>query len=168
VLDIIQYAYQCSRFTDTKIVVTGEIIDINEDDVENLKHFQYADEIELWRPHNWASWGEYRSGDIVKTTCGRPFNGPLQIQVDGTVNMCCFDFNGDLEIGDLKTQTIEEIFTSDAYMEIYNHHKNGTVTESNLLCKNCDQLKDSGSVLVYSTKGDDRVGKLSTTYKSLD
>ena len=54
--------------------------------------------IEAWRPHNWVDGRSYRDTREVKQikTCGRPEKGPLQIQVDGTINMCCFDFNKDL------------------------------------------------------------------------
>ena len=51
-------------------------------------------------------------------TCGRPFNGPLQVQVDGTVNMCCFDYNGKLLLEDLNAQSLAEIFNSVAYKKI--------------------------------------------------
>jgi hypothetical protein len=169
VLKMIQYSYEKTLGMDTRIIVTGEIIEENEHEVEALKNFKYADTIELWKPHNWTDWGDLRPIKKKKASCGRPINGPLQIQVDGTVNMCCFDYNGKLLLGDLKTQSLQEIFNAPEYLDLRMHHENGTLDQTNYICKNCDQRnEDNGEFLVFSNAGDERVGKLSTTYKSLD
>jgi MoaA/NifB/PqqE/SkfB family radical SAM enzyme len=59
-----------------------------------------VDWIEIWKPHNWTDGRTYRNIDRKKSTCGRPFRGPVQINSDGTVMVCCFDFDGKLTIGD--------------------------------------------------------------------
>jgi organic radical activating enzyme len=169
VISIIKYAFIKSRDSKTKIIISAEIVKENKDDVEKLKAFQFADTIEIWKPHNWSDWGKYRNVVHTKNTCGRPFHGPLQIQVDGTVNMCCFDYNGKLLLGDFTSQTLEEIFSGEQYLEIKSHHENGTIKESNLLCKTCDQLMDSGEYMVYSNKYEskERSEMLSTTYEKI-
>jgi len=156
--------------TKTKLIITADVIYNVEEEIKLLRKLLDGkiDLLEVWKPHNWASWGSYREGEKVKQTCGRPFNGPFQIQVDGTINMCCFDYNGELEIGDFKTQTLKEIYNSDMYNKIVALHKDGKVVDS-LICNNCDQLKNTGSIIYYNSKftEKERVGRLSTTYKEL-
>ncbi len=151
-------------------IITVDMIEEDEIKVEMFKQIyeKKVDLLEIWKVHNWINWGEYREGKRSKLTCGRPKNGPLQIQVDGTVNMCCFDYDGELELGDLKTQSIEEIFNSDMYNDIKKYHS-GEDIKRKIKCKFCDQLYEKDeSVLIYNSKyGNERIGTLSTTYKEL-
>ncbi|MHA1988540.1 MAG: radical SAM/SPASM domain-containing protein [Promethearchaeota archaeon] len=170
ILDLIDYAIE--NRGKTEITITADVIDENRDDVKDLIEY-FKDEpviLEIWEPHNWINWGNYREGKIVKKTCGRPFNGPLQIQVDGTINMCCFDYNGKLLLGNFLNQTLEEIFNSEPYLTIKKHHEEGTIEQSNLLCAKCDQLIDPGKdIVVYNNKfsKEERVGKTSTNFRSV-
>lgn len=127
-----------------------------------------ADLLEIWRPHNWVDGLKNRKVQKDKVdTCGRVFNGPLQIQVDGTVNACCFDYDGKLIFGDLKTQRLSEIFASMDYDRIAWCHKTGDYNNSNLICENCDQRnKDKSDAIIYSSKYDKkkRVRLTSTAY----
>lgn len=128
-----------------------------------------ADLIEVWKPHNWAVGKHYRKTDGEKVlTCGRPFHGPLQIQVDGTVNVCCFDYNGETVIGNLKTQSLEKIFCSEAFQKIITAHTTGDY--DNLICKNCDQRnKNKNGIMLYNSKYDikQRINQTSTSYENL-
>jgi wyosine [tRNA(Phe)-imidazoG37] synthetase (radical SAM superfamily) len=158
----------------TGLILTYNVVEgVNDRDTE--KWIEYwkdrADLIEVWRPHNWVNGREYRPVQEKKVkTCGRPWNTPLQVQVDGTVNMCCFDYNGSLLLGDLNNQTLTEIFDSDRFKKILHHHKTGEFTGSHLICKNCDQRNATKThVMEYNSKFkiEDRVEKLSTTYTDL-
>ena len=87
--------------------------------------------------------------------------------------MCCFDTNGVLELGDLKTQTVEEVFSYDPaitqYQQVYVAHKNGE--HGGTICESCDQRNsDKSDVMVYSSTHDikERVGLTSTTYGRLN
>lgn len=130
-----------------------------------------ADLLEVWRPHNWACGKQYRKIQKSRVkTCGRPFKGPLQVQVDGTVNMCCFDFDGKLTLGDLKSQSLEDIFKSRLFDKIVRCHKTGDFRNSGLICENCDQRNtDKSDVMIYNSKFNiaERVKKVSTTYQSV-
>ena len=114
--------------------------------------------IEIWKPHNWIYGRNYRKIQKKRLkTCGRPYNGPLEIQVNGTVKMCCFDFDGRLQLGDLKIQTLEEIFTK-------------PFSHNNLMCSVCDQLNpDRKGTLIYSSEYDNekRVKLTSTVYEQM-
>ena len=130
-----------------------------------------ADLLEVWRPHNWADGRSYRHiQEKQLKTCGRPWNTPLQVQVDGTVNMCCFDFDGKLTLGDLKKQSLKEIFSSPMYKKIIACHASGNFKNSGLICDSCDQRNiDKSDVMLYNSKFDikDRVKVLSTTYRKV-
>ncbi|MBN3040080.1 MAG: SPASM domain-containing protein [Candidatus Omnitrophica bacterium] len=158
----------------TKLLLTFNIVDGgNDESTKNWIDFWQprVDLLEVWRPHNWVDARTYRAvqKDKIKT-CGRPLKGPLQVQVDGTVNMCCFDFDGKLTLGDLKTQSLAEIFSSAMYRKIVSHHEKGDFKDSGLICENCDlRNKDKSDVMVYNSKFDikERVNMISTTYSKL-
>lgn len=158
----------------TQLLLTFNILSgVNSENVESwIKYWKgRADLIEVWRPHNWVDGKSLRKVQPDKIdTCGRPFKGPLQIQVDGTVNMCCFDFDGKLTVGDLKSQSLKEIFDSPMYRKIMKHHSSGSFKGSGLICENCDQRnRDKDDVMVYNSKFaiNERVNMISTTYKTM-
>jgi len=132
-----------------------------------------ADGIDIWRPHNWINGKDYRSLCHHRLdSCGRPFMGPIQVQVDSTVNVCCFDYNGELEIGDLKKNSFREIFSGETMAGIQRLHKEGHA-DSLPLCAICDQRNctacKSGK-MIYSSdfNAADRVVRTSTSFESLD
>ena len=159
--------------TKTKILLTFNSVGNDTEQVKKWIDFWQgkADLVEAWTPHNWVDARKYRFIQPRKlSTCGRPFNGPLQVQADGTVNMCCFDFDGKLTLGDLKTQSLMEIFSSSVFRKIYKCHKSGNFQKSGLICEECDQRnKDKKDVMVYSSKfkAADRVRQLSTNYSDI-
>jgi MoaA/NifB/PqqE/SkfB family radical SAM enzyme len=164
----------CALPRTTKMLFTFNVVEGGkEQDLKNwIRYWEpQADLIEVWRPHNWVYGRAIRTVSPKKReTCGRPFRGPLQVQVDGTVNMCCFDFNGDLTLGDLKTQSLSEIFEGDFFQRIYDCHLKGNFENSGLICKDCDQRNvDKSDVLVYNSKFDikERVEMTSSTYTPL-
>lgn len=158
----------------TSLLLTYNVVnECNDTDMESWIEYwkDKVDLLEVWHPHNWVDGRSYRSVQQEKAkTCGRPWKTPLQIQVDGTVNMCCFDFDGKLLLGDLKTQTLEEIFGSLIFKKILKHHTTGNYKGSGLICENCDQRNlDKSDVMIYNSKFDisERVQQVSTTYKDV-
>ena len=156
----------------TKFIITVDVIDANMDEVDHIveKYSDTVDLLEIWKPHNWVDTFSYRNGKPVKTSCGRPINSPLQVQVDGTVNMCCFDFNGELLLGDLKTQSVDEIFNSKEYLDLKQAHADGTLDCSKYICKDCDQRKEQKGVIIYNSRfsESDRLFRTSTTLTKVD
>ncbi len=160
--------------SNTSLLLTYNVVSgYNDSDLESWIEYwkDKADLLEVWRPHNWVNGRNYRALQEKKLkTCGRPLHTPLQVQVDGTVNMCCFDFDGKLLLGDLKTQTLEEIFDSPMFKRILKHHTIGDFEGSDLICENCDQRNSNKSdVMIYNSKFNinERVTKLSTTYQDI-
>ncbi len=164
----------CRAKTITQLLLTYNVVDGKNDRV--LKEWidlwkDKVDLLEVWRPHNWVDYKKFRPLQSQMTkSCGRPFTGPLQIQVDGTVNMCCFDFDGKLTIGDLKTQTLAEIFAMPFFQKIQQCHARGLYSASGLICEHCDQRNaDKSDTMIFNSKFDikERVTQLSTTYKKV-
>ena len=160
--------------TKTSLLLTYNVVDgCNDSALESWIEYwkDKVDLLEVWRPHNWADSKDYRAVQKGRLkTCGRPLNTPLQIQVDGTVNMCCFDFDGKLLLGDLRTQTLEEIFESSMFNKILRHHTSGNYKGSGIICENCDQRNvEKTDAMIYNSKYDiqERVKKVSTTYADI-
>ena len=158
----------------TKLLLTYNVVEQrNDSTLENWIEYwkDKVDLLEVWRPHNWVNAKHYREVQPEKTiTCGRPWKTPLQVQVDGTVNMCCFDFDGKLLLGDLKTQSLRDIFESPMFRKILQHHSTGDFEGSGLICENCDQRNvDKSEVMVYNSRFDiqERIKQVSTTYTDL-
>lgn len=139
----IQYGKNCK--TDVTILL------MNNEDVDELKAIwgKTVDNIEVWRPHNWTVGRHYRETRRKKKTCGRPFSGPIQIQADGKMIVCCFDFDGVLEMGDTYQESIDSILKGKAFNEIRRKHEDGDLT--GLICQTCDQLNEGDNSLLYSS-----------------
>ena len=170
VLDNIEYIIKNKGRT--RLIITTQVVEYNKHEVRRIidKYSKRVDSLVIWRPHNWTNDMSFKEGEIVRDTCGRPWSGPLQIQVDGTINMCCFDYNGKLLLGDFRTQSLEEIFNSEKFLYLKHHHKEGTLNKTDLICKDCDQRKDVSGSLVYSSlfTEEERLFTTSTNYSKIE
>lgn len=129
---------------------------------------RFCDYLEIWRPHNWGGGRNYRTVFGKKKTCGRPFNGPVQIQVDGTVIPCCFLTNSELVLGDTNDDTILNILNNSAYRRLRSKHSEGDMV--GLPCRDCDQRnEEQESPLSYSNRDPEcATGKTSTCKLSVN
>ncbi len=165
----------CAMTNSTQLLMTLNVVEgLNDATVRGwIDHWeQRADLIEVWRPHNWVDGHDFRelTGE-KRDSCGRPYTGPLQVQVDGTVNMCCFDFDGKLLLGDLNKQSLEDVFAGDAFNELRRCHDTGDFADTDYICKGCDQRNvDKGEVMIYNSKFsiEDRVEMTSSGYSKLE
>jgi len=64
----------------------------------------------------------------------------IAILVDGTVVPCCLDNNGDIKLGNILEETMEEILNKEKTVTIKNNFLNSTITCK--LCKTCGFLKN--------------------------
>ena len=136
-------------------VSLDEIIDAWESDVDYL---------EIWKPHNWAGGRDFRTIVRKKKTCGRPWHGPLQINADGKVMVCCFDFNAEMIVGDTHKQDLRSIIIGKEFDKIRRAHREGDLT--GLPCETCDQLNEyKESPLLYSNRDASRAINRSSTNK---
>jgi hypothetical protein len=120
------------------------------------------DDLEIWKPHGWGGAKKYRKLKRKLKTCGRPFSGPVQINADGMMMVCCFDFNGEMTIGNTHMKSIEDILKGKSMAIFQERHKHGIL--DGLPCEYCDQLNEyEESPLLFSTKDETRgINKTST------
>ncbi len=140
----------------TKIQVSYLEMEENKEDTNIFRDFwePKVDAIEIWRPHNFGDGRDYRERHEsleVKTTCGRPENGPLQIQWNGEVIPCCYDYNNKIILGNAFTTPVLEILNGPKYRLLrYAHRAN----KFNLFpyCDQCDQLLPHADALIYTNR----------------
>ncbi|MCA9664115.1 MAG: radical SAM protein, partial [Myxococcales bacterium] len=136
-------------------------LDANRDEIPTwiTRWRHVAAHVEVWRPHNWVDGRAYREiapAEQRLASCGRPAAGPIQVQVDGTINVCCFDYDGKMVVGDLSRQSLAEIFGGDALQRIRALHADGRADELDL-CAVCDQRDPQqrrAEQLVYCSSAD--------------
>ena len=148
------------KMSDGLVTISVSAIPLHGESVESFVEFwkpgNMIDYLEVWKPHNWTSVKDYRGNTIQrKKTCGRPFSGPLQIQADGTVIVCCFDYNGKIVVGDTNKESIYGILKGAKFKAIREKHRSGNLYD--LPCENCDQLNiGNDNPLLYSNRDPER------------
>jgi radical SAM protein with 4Fe4S-binding SPASM domain len=138
----------------------------NQGDLEKWKSYYEpkVDRIDIWKVLNWG--GEYDVG--LKYTesdsihpCRNVMNlDAVTICANGLVSICCNDFNRELTIGDISKNSLLQILNGDKLNSLRKIHEDGTIFSSDLICKNCDQIRDRSHALIY-TSGNMASGKLS-------
>ena len=128
----------------------------NAEDTEAFKSFwePKADAIEIWKPHNFGDGRSYRQRyeEIgIKQTCGRPENGPLQIQWNGEVIPCCYDYNNEIILGNAFQQPILEILNNSKFGLLRFAHNKGQF-DMFPYCNQCDQLLPHTDALIYTNR----------------
>lgn len=80
--------------------------------------------------------------------CGLGGGGPV-VMSNGKIPLCCRDYDGATILGDLNSQTIEEVWNSFTFRKLKELHHKGKGNQIEL-CKNCDALY-SGYIWWMST-----------------
>ena len=139
------------------------VIPSHHEDIDSITQvWEGVDFLEVWKPHNWTDGRDYRKVVQKKKTCGRPFNGPIQINADGKVMVCCFDYDAKLTVGDVYKDSLEDIVKGKAFDRIRDKHLSGDL--SGLICEHCDQLNEDDNPLLYSSRDPEcKTGKTSST-----
>lgn len=151
----------------TRVQLSYLVLPENESDVDEFIRFwePKVDAIEVWKPHNFGDGKDYRLRTGIKRTCGRPENGPLQIQWDGTVIPCCYDYNNQIVLGNAFQQSVVEILRGAPYEALRDAHRRGEFGRFPY-CDQCDQLLPHADALVYTNRHDlppEEAVKLSNT-----
>ena len=139
-----------------RLEINWLVLPENEEDTEHFREFwePKADAIEIWKPHNFGDGRDYRlryEDVAMKDTCGRPENGPLQIQWDGEVIPCCYDYNNQIVLGNAFEQPVIEVLNGEKYRLLRFAHRE---KKFNLFpyCDQCDQLLPHADALVYTNR----------------
>jgi len=166
VMDNINQFLLLNEKSGNKCKTSVSVIPMNGESIDAIVDFwePHVDWLEIWRPHNWSGAKTYRKLEVSRPTCGRPFSGPLQINADGTIMVCCFDYDGQMTLGDTKKNTILDILKSDRLKYIQNKHLNQDY--SGLPCETCDQLNLKDEPLLYSNRDKSREKNVSSTTKT--
>jgi len=137
-----------------------------------IEHWEpLADEVLVWRPHNFG--GAETIEDIAFQTdanqqpeqqmsCGRPFKGDPSIRANGDVTVCCFDFNHKMVIGNLKNSSLLDILNGPMMTRIKEVHEAKAFDGCGLLCDGCDQLYDREDASVYVSNKKRGIGQQTT------
>ena len=83
----------------------------------------------------------FKSTNDVQYPC-MAFWGSLTVMSNGKVPLCCMDYDGAYELGDLNEQTITEVWNSQKLQGARNLHLAGKGGEISL-CSHCDSLSKS-------------------------
>lgn len=104
-----------------------------------IEHWRkVADKIHITELHNWAGTLSHESD--VSYPCYRPWL-TFTVLWDGRVPLCCADFDGRTILGDLNTQTIQEVWNAAPYRKARRQHLESGGPD---VCRACDlPRKDS-------------------------
>lgn len=121
-----------------------------------------ADQVNIWKLHRWPHTGNEDMSFQQCTPCRclrlDTLNG-LYIKVNGEVSPCCFDFNTELSIGNIKEHTLQEIIDGSALRKLRAMQDEDSLRNSDLICGDCDQVYSRENALVYSSNKDMCVGR---------
>ena len=136
----------------TKVMISYLQFEENEHYSEFLDFWEpKVDSVEVWNPHNFGDGRDYRGRQGIKTSCGRPQSGPLQIQWDGTVIPCCYDYNNQIDLGNAFETPVMEVLYGKAYNDLRQAHESGEFHKFPY-CDQCDQLLKHDDALVYTNR----------------
>lgn len=139
----------------TRVQMSYLELDENKNDTRGFREFwePRVNAIEIWKPHNFGDGRDYRHrlDDSHKTSCGRPENGPLQIQWNGEVIPCCYDYNNQIILGNAFQTPVLEILNGPKYRLLRYAHR---MKKFGLFpyCDQCDQLLPHADALVYTNR----------------
>lgn len=149
-IDIRNIKYKSCKVSISAMPLSGEsVLDFKK------MWLRQVDWLEVWYPHNWIDEKRYRCNYSTadrRKTCGRPEFGPVQINADGKMIVCCFDTDAKMVIGDTYKNTIEEILNGPRMAEIRQIHRRNADNDRTLPCHNCDQLNHKKRVLLFSSR----------------
>jgi radical SAM protein with 4Fe4S-binding SPASM domain len=89
---------------------------------------------------NWAGGVKLIDGRVLEpdSCCGRAV-GQLSILWDGTVTLCCYDPLAKHNLGDLKEQTIREVYNGEWYTQFREDHAHDRASKYEI-CRNCTRV----------------------------
>jgi MoaA/NifB/PqqE/SkfB family radical SAM enzyme len=113
-----------------------------------------CDYVEAWKPHNFGLGRENTYRDVSAPqplkSCGRPQNGPVQINWEGIVVPCCYDYDQAVPLGNVALETVEEVLKGGPYRELRRVHETGCFDDVPY-CQRCDQLREHASAVIYTS-----------------
>ena len=139
-----------------KTEMTWLVMKETEHETDQFREFwePKVDAIEIWKPHNYGDGRSYRNRRIdpsIKKTCGRPENGPLQIQWNGEIVPCCYDYNNQIVLGNVFESSVLDVLNGRKYRLLRWAHRSCSFGAFPY-CDQCDQLLPHAEALVYTNR----------------
>ncbi len=106
-----------------------------------------ADKVHITDLHNWAGTLDGRSS--VRFPCYRPWL-TFTVLWDGRASLCCADFDGAVILGDLRVQTLEEVWNGDLFRAVRREH---LATGGPAICEACDLPKKDSPLWIRKLFG---------------
>lgn len=79
---------------------------------------------------------ERAGGMERRSACREPWRGLLVVLADGRATTCCFDHEGELAVGDVRTETPSAIFQGEAMRKLRRAHRDLELPET---CRRCTE-----------------------------
>lgn len=138
----------------TRVQISYLELPENKSDTDAFREFWVpkVDAVEIWKPHNFGDGRDYRNRELdQKTSCGRPENGPFQIQWNGEVIPCCYDYNNQIILGNAFEEGVLGILNGAKYRLLRHAHR---MKQFGMFpyCDQCDQLLPHADALVYTNR----------------
>lgn len=128
------------KHIDARAVVTGDTFTI-QDGRDFLRRWGitgYGGYGKLISERNWA--GENRTtAEFDPNSCCKRALEQISVHRNGMVNLCCYDPLNKYPFGDLKTQTIREIYNAPGYVEFREWHRDNQAAK-HPLCAICTRV----------------------------
>ena len=94
--------------------------------------------------HNFGSGRKFNTApeSVICSVVGGYRSRVLQVTWDMNVISCCFDYNADIVFGNLRNQTLQEIFSAPTYENFIKSHIDNTLQNYApcLNCEKCDKV----------------------------
>lgn len=105
-----------------------------------------VDEISIPNIHNWGGLYE-ESGNLgkmeVKRVPCKELWRTMMVFQDGSTSICCAVFDNNMNMGNIKEQHLSDIWRSDDYNQLRQHHMDGNFHLIDI-CKDCNMWKSYG------------------------
>lgn len=140
VTEVCQYAVQAGEgkmAVVVKAVAAKDLMEVGDAEVFEAQWGGFADKggaAFLHLEGNWAGQA-WKMRTMPTQPCHRALS-QIMVLWDGRVSLCCFDGEGEMILGDLKTQTLREVYNSAAYVAVREAHAEGRRAEIPL-CAGC-------------------------------
>jgi radical SAM protein with 4Fe4S-binding SPASM domain len=154
--NVINFIKKCEKLKEKGIKVPE--IQVSTVDVEDYrkekKDFvnfwtKYADKVRVYVEHSSdGNMGSMKNKNIniVRKPCKKVFE-EMVIYWNGDIALCCFDWNNQYNIGNVKEKSIKYLWNSEKYYEIRNMHIINNYNKS-IACRGCDQWE-----MFYNNEG---------------
>jgi len=105
---------------------------------------KYADRVRIYEEHSAdGNFGSLESKNCdassSRTACNKVYSD-IVIYYDGSVAICNHDWNNQMQLGNVKNQSIQEIWNGEKYQKLRRQHIENRFEDGNI-CKTCDHWR---------------------------